>query len=274
MRRIALARHLILSCATTLVAPVVVTLAFVTGAYGQGASTSATSVTAVAAEVRQAFPADVATRILARVAAAQSHGLPGVLLAQRALKFAARGVSPLAIEQSVNAHAERMARAKEALDRPPKRHPTTDEIEAGAEAIREGVDGRLVSALAKNAPPGRSLVVSLYVMGSLTVSGRPADQALAKVEAMLNAHASDEDLESLLNGVAVGSNHGDSHDNGLGAAERHRGDDEGVGAGAGNGGGIGNGVGNGGAGTGGPPANVPGKGGPPAKPPHGSHSHH
>ena len=75
--------------------------------------------------------------------------------------------------------------------------PAGDEIDAGAEAIRKGVDGSSISFLAKSAPSGRSLAVPLFVIGSLTDRGLSSDDALQRVLARLKARASDSDLESM-----------------------------------------------------------------------------
>src|SRR5438046_5284769 len=72
-----------------------------------------------------------------------------------------------------------------------------DEIESGAEALRKGVDGGKVSALAKSAPSGRSLAVPLYVIGSLVDRGLASQDALERVEQRLKARASDHDLEQM-----------------------------------------------------------------------------
>lgn len=146
--------------------------------------------------LRQVLPADVADRLLARIAAARARQLPAAALEQRALKFAARGVAPADIERSVDEQADRMEVAKQALASARGRAPG-DEIEAGAEAIRQGVDGAAVSALARSAPSGRSLAVPLYVIGSLAARGLPSDAALARVRDRLAAGASDTDLEQL-----------------------------------------------------------------------------
>lgn len=147
--------------------------------------------------LREVLPADVADRVLARIADARAHDLPADALEQRALKFAARGVAPADIERSVAEQAERMAVARSALASARGHEPSGDEIEAGAEAMRGGVDGSEVSALAKSAPSGRSLAVPLYVLGNLAASGIPAADALERVRARLAAHASDSDLEKL-----------------------------------------------------------------------------
>jgi len=204
--------------------------------------------------LREVLPADVAERVLARIAEARARQLPAEALANRALKFAARGVAPRDIERATAEQAERMARAREALQRGRRERPSADEIEAGAEALRMGVDGAAVSTLAHSAPSGRSLAVPLFVIGSLVDRGLPSDEALRRVLERLQARAADADLERLPEQVAT------------------RGRPAGVGGGrpAGVGGGPPAGVGRPGGVGGGPPAGVPanpGQGGrPPATP--------
>jgi hypothetical protein len=143
------------------------------------------------------LPADVAERVLARIAAARAVELPTQALENRALKFAARGVPPVEIERAINEHADRLALARDVLrDARPER-PTGGEVEAGAEAIRQGVDGQAVSALAKSAPSGRSLAVPLFVIGSLVERGLPSDAALARVQERMLARATDAELERM-----------------------------------------------------------------------------
>lgn len=147
--------------------------------------------------LREVLPADVAQRVLARIADARARQLPAEALENRALKFAAKGVDPKSIERSVNEQADRMALAKAALANGRASTPAGDEIEAGAEAMRKGVDGPSVSLLAKSAPRGRSLAVPLFVIGSLTDRGLTADAALQRVLAGLRQRASDSDLEAM-----------------------------------------------------------------------------
>jgi len=147
--------------------------------------------------LREVLPADVAQRVLARIADARARQLPAAALENRALKFAAKGVDPKDIERSVNEQAQRMEIARVALSSGRGSVPEGDEVEAGAEAMRKGVDGAAVSLLAKSAPRDRSLAVPLFVIGSLTDRGLPSDQALQRVLARLQARASDADLESM-----------------------------------------------------------------------------
>src|SRR3954467_4276432 len=150
-----------------------------------------------AARLREVLPPDVAQRVLARIADARAHSLPAEALENRALKFAAKGVNAADIERSVNEQAKRMQSARDALASGRGSEPAGDEVEAGAEAMRKGVDGAAVSRLAKSAPLGRSLAVPLFVIGSLTDRGLSSDQALQNVLARLQARASDADIESM-----------------------------------------------------------------------------
>jgi len=147
--------------------------------------------------LREVLPADVAQRVLARIAEARARQLPAEALENRALKFAAKGVDPKNIERSVNEQAARMEIARTALATGRGSAPAGDEIEAGAEAIRKGVDGAAVSSLAKSAPSGRSLAVPLFVIGVLTDRGLSSSAAVQSVLARLQARASDSELESL-----------------------------------------------------------------------------
>ena len=150
------------------------------------------------ARLQEVLPASVAQQVLATIAAARAQDLPAQALEQRALKFAAKGVEPKLIAKSISEQADRMEKAKDALDDAPGRNkPSADEIEAGAEALRQGVDGSAVSELAKSAPSGRSLAVPLFVIGSLVDRGLPSDEALARVLARLEARASDRELETI-----------------------------------------------------------------------------
>lgn len=157
--------------------------------------------------LKEVLPPQVAQRVLARIAEARSRQLPAEALENRALKFAAKGVDPINIERSVNEQAARMEVARGALASARASAPAGDEIDAGAEAIRKGVDGSSISFLAKSAPSGRSLAVPLFVIGSLTDRGLSSDDALQRVLARLRARASDADLESMPGDLpAKGSN--------------------------------------------------------------------
>lgn len=162
-----------------------------------GLATAQTPAADPSARLREVLPADVADRVLARIAAARARELPAAALENRALKFTARGVPAADIERSINEHADRMLQAKGAIETGRGARAEDDEIDAGADVLRKGVDGKQVRELARSAPAGRSLAVPLFVIGSLIDRGLASDDALARVQERVRARASDRDLESL-----------------------------------------------------------------------------
>ena len=218
-----------------------------------GAGTLGAQASDPSARLKQVLPADVADRVLAVIAKARSHDLPTDALENRALKFAAKGVAPAAIEKSVADQEERMERVKDALEKARGHKPSGDEVEAGAEVVRKGVDGAKVSAFAKSAPHDRSLAVPLYVIGSLVDRGLPSDEALKRVQERLQLRASDRDLETISVETPAPANatHGNRPtETGRALAATKR---------PGSAGGAG-------GSAGGPPANVPANGGVTARP--------
>jgi hypothetical protein len=163
------------------------------------------------ARLREVLPADVAQRVLARIADARARQLPAQALENRALKFAAKGIDPRDIERSINEQAGRMEIARGALVSGRNSTPAGDEIEAGAEAIRKGVDGAAVSLLARSVPTARSLAVPLFVIGSLTDRGLSSQDALQRVLDRINARATDTDLESMPGQLPAQAGHGQAN---------------------------------------------------------------
>jgi hypothetical protein len=154
--------------------------------------------------LREVLPADVAERVLAKIAAARARELPAAALEHRALKFAAKGVDAASIEASVNEHVERMQSVKDAIERGRGQGAAGEEIEAGAEAMRKGIDGKAVSEFAKQAPSGRSLEVPLFVIGGLIDRGLPSEEAQRRVLEKLQARATDRELEEMPGRVGTG----------------------------------------------------------------------
>lgn len=149
------------------------------------------------ARIEEVLPSDVAERVLAKIAAARSRGLPTQALERTALKGAARQVAPAEIERAIEAQAANLERSNEYLSKAQSRRPSGDEIEAGAEAMRQGVDGSAVSQLASSAPSGRSLVVPLHVLGSLVAQGVISNDAVSSVIERLAARATDAEIAEL-----------------------------------------------------------------------------
>jgi hypothetical protein len=156
-----------------------------------------TSTADLSDKLRQVLPEGIRERVIAKIAEARSRGLPAEALEQRALKFAARGVKPEDIERSVNDHSARMERVSQVLEQARARRPSDQEVDAGAEAMRKGVNGQEIAAVAKSAPSGRSLEVPFQVISSLVDRGLPSDEALERVQGMLHERRTDAELERL-----------------------------------------------------------------------------
>jgi hypothetical protein len=146
-------------------------------------------------QLRAVLPADVADRVLAKIADARARQLPAAALEHRANELVAKGARPDDVERGVTRYADQLGSAQAALAQGGRTHPSDDETEAAASVIGKGVDGASVSALAQSAPSGRSLAVPLYVLSSLQDRGLPSDQALARVQADLQARLSDRELQ-------------------------------------------------------------------------------
>lgn len=142
-------------------------------------------------KLRAVLPADVAERVLGKVAEARARDLPAAALEHRAVELAAKGVAPEDVERGVARHAVRLERAHDALTRGGRTDPTDIETEAAEVAITKGVDGAAVSELAKSAPSGASLAVPLMVLAAHLDRGLPSDQALARVHAAMVARAAE-----------------------------------------------------------------------------------
>ncbi len=157
---------------------------------------SLTAQTDPIAHLKAVLPPAVATQVIPIVQDAIAKGLPGNAVANVALQGVAMGRSGGQVRAAVESMVATLRAAHDALAAG-GRAPTSQETQAGAIAMKEGVDGSTVSALAKAAPSGRSLAVPLAVIGALVSRGLPADNALEAVEQRLQAHSSDQQLAQL-----------------------------------------------------------------------------
>jgi len=138
----------------------------------------------------EVLPPDVAAAVLARIEQARARELPTSALANVALEGVAKGRSAEEVLAGVELLAGDMGRAHEALVLA-GRVPLAGEVEAATAAMRMGVDGETVSALARSGPSARTLAIPLLVVGGLAQRGLPADEALAAVLERLAARADD-----------------------------------------------------------------------------------
>lgn len=153
------------------------------------------------------LPQELAERIQARMDAARTQGIPESPVALLALEGVAKGRSAAEVLGAVDALLAELGRARGALV-DAGHAPGYGEVEAATAAMRMGVDGAAVSALAKAGPSGRGLAVPLLIMGGLAQRGLPSDQALAAVRGPLAAGAGDEELLVAFPGAAGGLGRG------------------------------------------------------------------
>ena len=143
------------------------------------------------ARLTEVLPAEVSARVLARIAEARARELPAQALENRAVELAVKGLPPERVEREVDAHADRLERARDALANGGRQDPSDVETETAELAMSAGVDGSAVSALAKSAPSGSSLAVPLFVLTSHMNRGLPSDAALARVVAAMQSRAAE-----------------------------------------------------------------------------------
>ena len=152
----------------------------------------------------EVLPPDVAEQVIRRVESARAMDLPTQAVANLALEGVAKGRSADEVLAAVDLLVADLGRGRAALISA-GRTPAAGEVEAATTALRMGVEGRDVAALARSGPEGRSLAVPLLVLGGLAQRGLPSDQALEAVRERLVARAPDAELLSTFGGPGSGS---------------------------------------------------------------------
>ena len=142
-----------------------------------------------------------ALRLLLDEAAAK--GLPTAPLINRALEGAARRVGGTRILSVVRAHATALSEAKAALGDA----STVAELDAGATALRAGIDVRTLTSVRLARPMGTA-VTALVVLTDVVRRGVPASTAREAVTTIARLPRSDEALLGLQSTVAKNSQRG------------------------------------------------------------------
>lgn len=146
--------------------------------------------------LEEVLPPELAAQVISRVEHAEELELPTQAVANLALEGVAKGRSADEVLAAVDVLVADMGRAREALESAADRPVGAGEIQAATTALRMGVEGSDIAALAQSGPPGRSLAVPLLVMGGLAQRGLPSDEALQAVSERLAARAGDAELLS------------------------------------------------------------------------------
>jgi hypothetical protein len=128
---------------------------------------------------------------------AASRGLPASKLVLRALEGAAKRQNGTKIVQVVREHANALADAREALGA----GSTANELDAGASALRAGVDTRTLGSIRESRTSG-SVEMPLVVLTDIVRRGVPAATARDAVTTLSRMPKSDEALMGLQSTVA------------------------------------------------------------------------
>ncbi len=144
-----------------------------------------------------------ALRLLLDDAAAK--GLPTAPLINRALEGAARRVGGTRILSVVRAHAAALAEAKSALGEA----STVGELDAGATALRAGIDARSLAVVRTMRPAGTA-VTALVVLTDVVRRGVPTSTARDAVASIARMPRSDDALLGLQSMVAKNAQRGPS----------------------------------------------------------------
>lgn len=138
------------------------------------------------------FDSITAVSLRALLMEAVEQGLPTGPLINRALEGAARKVHGSRILQVVRDHATAMMQARDALGE----NATAAELDAGASALRAGLDNKALAAVRATRPVGTA-VVPLTVLADIVQRGVPSNTAQDAVTSISRMPSSDEALRGL-----------------------------------------------------------------------------
>jgi hypothetical protein len=151
------------------------------------------------------YSASARTTIEAAFTAAHTKNLPDQILRARLAEAQAANAAEADVVTSIQKLETQLEETQQALVQSGRQNPTADEITAAATAMGRGLTAAQISALAKEAPADRSLAVSFNTLNKLAARGQPIDQALASVQAKLEAKATDDAIATLAGDAAAPS---------------------------------------------------------------------
>lgn len=143
------------------------------------------------------FDSATAVSLRSLLDAAAARGLPTAPLVNKALEGSARRASSSKILEVVRSYVASMAEARDLLGV----ESTATEVYAGADALRAGVDPRVLVALRETRPPG-SADIALMVITDIVKRGVPSMTARDAVNSIARMPRSDDVLLGLQQTVA------------------------------------------------------------------------
>jgi hypothetical protein len=174
-------------------------LALLVGTMLQGAEARAGQPGAVRLDPAR-FDSVTAVALRGVLDSAAAQGLPVAPLLNRAYEGAARRVGGARLLTVVRAHWMALADAREALGA----GSTVAELDAGASALRAGIDPQALQGVRTTRPPGEG-VTALVVLTDLVRRGVPAATARDAVTTLARLPGADDALLGLQGVVARGA---------------------------------------------------------------------
>ena len=154
-------------------------------------------------DVPSTYSADSRTKIEAAFSAAHTKNLPDQILRARLTEAQAANSAEADVVTSIQKLESQLEATQGALVQAGRQNPSADEVTAAATAMEHGLTAEQIGALAKDAPADRSLAVAFNTLNKLAARGQPIDQALASVQAKLQAKATDDAIATLAGDAAA-----------------------------------------------------------------------
>jgi hypothetical protein len=146
--------------------------------------------------------ADVRARLEVVLQKASERALPVQAIENRIAEGVAKGASEAQIILAASALEGRLEATQSAMFRAGRPNPSDGEVTSGASAMEHGASAAHIEVLATHAPSDRSLVVAFDVLSALAADGKPVAQALAQIQAKLDARAPDATIAAM-GGIGV-----------------------------------------------------------------------
>lgn len=149
------------------------------------------------ARLLRILPNDASRQVIQTLEEAERHGLPVAILQRRILELSAKGVAADRIVEAIAKYSDRFKLALTVLKTGRSAEPTGEEIDAGATALRSGMDSATLADFARSAPSDRSIALPLLMVASLADRNVALEAAMDEILTGLRLGKSDEQLATL-----------------------------------------------------------------------------
>ncbi|MBA3672746.1 MAG: hypothetical protein H0W68_12095 [Gemmatimonadaceae bacterium] len=139
--------------------------------------------------------ADAQGRIDANLRVAREKKLPEAPIQKRVAEGRAKGASDAQIAAASGRTLVDLEASHEAMVGAGRRAPSDEEVTRGSQLLARGYTSAQLEAVTRTASSDRSLVVAFETLTSLRAAGVSSAKAVARIESLLTARASDAELQ-------------------------------------------------------------------------------